>query len=121
MKWHIPKSRGREYAKISGDYNPIHLSPWLAKVFGFQRDIAHGFGVMAQAIDFSNALADVSDAAAVQVDVVFKGPIFLGSDVTIRQNIEQHPDRYDLYCNDNPRPNLCLSVTQLEEVGSHCR
>ena len=112
-EWHIPKSRGREYAKISGDYNPIHLSPWLAKMFGFQRDIAHGFGVMAQAIDFSNALADISDGNAVQVDVVFKGPIFLGSDVTLRQNIEQEADRYDLYCGDNSRPNLCLLVKKL--------
>ena len=110
--WHIPKHRGRAYAKISGDYNPIHLSPWLAKLFGFERDIAHGFGVMAQAIDFSNALADLNDGSAVQVDAVFKGPIFLGSDVTIRHNMEQHPDRYDLYCGDNPRPTLCLAVRQ---------
>lgn len=113
-RWYVPKSRGREYAKISGDYNPIHLSPWLAKMFGFKRDIAHGFGVMAQAIDYSNALADVSDGKAVQVDVVFKGPIFLGADVTIRQDIEQNTGRYDVYCGDNSRPNICLLVKKLE-------
>jgi acyl dehydratase len=114
-EWHIPKSRGREYAKISGDYNPIHMSPWAAKMFGFKRDIAHGFGVMAQAIDFSNAMADVDDGKAMQVDVVFKGPIFLGSDVSIRQNVVQDAQRYDVYCGENSRPNLCLAVKKLEK------
>lgn len=113
-EWHIPKSRGREYAKISGDYNPIHMSPWSAKMFGFKRDIAHGFGVMAQAIEFSNAMSDVSDGKAVQVDVVFKGPIFLGSDVSIRQNIQQDAERYDVYCGNNSRPNFCLAVKKIK-------
>lgn len=112
-EWHIPNSRGKAYAKICGDYNPIHMSPLAAKMFGFKRDIAHGFGVIAQAIDYSSALDDMSDGAAVQVDVVFKGPVFLGSDVTVRQNVEQDPNRYDVYCGDNSRPNICLSVKKL--------
>ena len=33
---------GRTYAKISGDYNPIHLWPVTAKLFGFDSAIAHG-------------------------------------------------------------------------------
>ena len=113
-KWHIPESRGREYAKISGDYNPIHMSPWAAKMFGFKRDIAHGFGVVAQAIEQSKALTKISTDDAIQMDVVFKGPVFLGSDVTIHQNISQHADRYDIYCGDNERPNICLSLKKLE-------
>ena len=116
-EWHIPTSRGKAYAKICGDYNPIHMSPLAAKMFGFKRDIAHGFGVMAQAIDYSNALENITDGPAIQVDVVFKGPVFLGSDVTIRRNFAQDPDRYDVYCGDNSRPNICLSVKRLEVRG----
>jgi hypothetical protein len=33
---------GRDYASISKDYNPIHLTPWLSKWFGFKRPIVHG-------------------------------------------------------------------------------
>ena len=36
------KGIGRRYASASGDYNPIHLSPWSAKLLGFRRAIAHG-------------------------------------------------------------------------------
>jgi acyl dehydratase len=113
-EWHIPTTRGKAYAKICGDYNPIHMSPLAAKAFGFKRDIAHGFGVMAQAIDYSKALGRVDEGKAVQVDVVFKGPVFLGSDVTIRQNVEQDPERYDVYCGDNSRPNICFSVKTID-------
>lgn len=112
-EWHIPTTRGKAYAKICGDYNPIHMSPLAAKLFGFKRDIAHGFGVMAQAIEYSKALADIEEGKTIQVDVVFKGPVFLGSDVTVRQNAEQDAERYDIYCGDNSRPNICLSVKTL--------
>lgn len=33
---------GRQYARISGDYNPIHLSPYTARLLGFKKAIAHG-------------------------------------------------------------------------------
>lgn len=33
---------GRRYAKVSGDYNPIHLYPYTAKLLGFKKAIAHG-------------------------------------------------------------------------------
>ncbi len=113
-EWHLPKNRGREYASISGDYNPIHMSSLAAKMFGFKRDIAHGFGVLAQAIEYSKVLSGIlEDGTAVQVDVVFKGPVFLDSDVSVRQNVDQGPDRYDVYCGDNSRPNLCLAVKKL--------
>lgn len=39
---------GRRYARVSGDYNPIHLAGWLARPFGFRRAIAHGVGTMAR-------------------------------------------------------------------------
>lgn len=41
------ESTGRKYARISGDYNPIHLYAWSAKLFGFKTSIAHGMNVLA--------------------------------------------------------------------------
>jgi acyl dehydratase len=109
--WHIPKNRGRQYARLSGDYNPIHVSALAARTFGFECDIAHGFGVLAQALEYSKRLGDAGvDGKAVQVDVAFKGPVFLGSDVSIRQNPDVSADRFDVYCDDNSKPSLCVAV-----------
>jgi hypothetical protein len=33
---------GRKYARVSGDFNPIHLTRWTAKFMGFRQAIAHG-------------------------------------------------------------------------------
>ena len=41
------ESTGRKYARISGDYNPIHLYAWSAKLLGFKTSIAHGMNVLA--------------------------------------------------------------------------
>jgi acyl dehydratase len=38
----LPGDLGRRYAAVSGDVNPIHLHPWLARALGFRRAIAHG-------------------------------------------------------------------------------
>ena len=40
--WTYEKSLIRRYAVLSGDYNPIHLSSWLARRLGFREAIAHG-------------------------------------------------------------------------------
>jgi hypothetical protein len=40
--WDFSSNLGRQYAKVSGDYNPIHLNKWLAKLFGFKQHIIHG-------------------------------------------------------------------------------
>ena len=112
VQWDIPESRGKTYAKISGDYNPIHISKWGAKLFGFKRDIAHGFGVLAQALDQLARVDHIPESEYPRtVDVVFKGPVYLGSHVSLKQNKAQDPDRFDVFCGDNPRPSFCVAVT----------
>lgn len=109
--WHVPNNRGKRYAKITGDYNPIHMSPLAAKLFGFKRDIAHGFGVLAEAIEYSGAIAQAGGLEkTLQVDVVFKGPVFLDSQVTVKQNKQQDANRFDVFCGNNPKPSICGAV-----------
>lgn len=70
-----PGDIGRQYGRVSGDMNPIHLHPWSAKAFGFPRAIAHGMWSKAR------CLATLEEAegplAEVSVDVQFKKPFFL--------------------------------------------
>jgi len=118
-QWHVPKDRGKKYAKISGDYNPIHISSLLAKLFGFKRDIAHGFGILAEAINHSSAKAAIDHAmtsgcasqeSRIQIDAVFKGPVYLDSDVNLKQGLANNEQRFDVYCGHNPKPSICVEV-----------
>ncbi|HET8656220.1 MAG TPA: MaoC/PaaZ C-terminal domain-containing protein [Longimicrobiaceae bacterium] len=42
-RWTLGGGAGRRYARASGDYNPIHLWRWSARLAGFDRPILHGF------------------------------------------------------------------------------
>lgn len=71
--WRLPSDLGRQYAAVSGDYNPIHLFPLTAKALGFNRQIAHGMWTLARSVaQLENLLPD-----AVRVDVAFRKPVFL--------------------------------------------
>lgn len=70
----------RRYARVSGDYNPIHLSHSLARLFGLKRAIAHGMWSLARC---AATLGPKCFASPCTLDVVFKAPIPLASEVTL--------------------------------------
>ncbi|WP_395599410.1 MaoC family dehydratase [Pseudomonas sp. A1437] len=78
--WKAPADIGRHYAKVSGDYNPIHLSAASAKLFGFPTAIAHGLWNKARTLA---ALADHLPKANFEVTVHFRKPVRLPSEVTL--------------------------------------
>ncbi|MHC8348607.1 MaoC family dehydratase [Pseudomonas sp. RT4P38] len=79
-RWKAPSDIGRQYAKVSGDYNPIHLSAVSAKLFGFPMAIAHGLWNKARTLA---ALSEHLPAANVEIAVQFRKPVRLPSEVTL--------------------------------------
>ena len=71
-----PESIGRQYARVSGDSNPIHMHALSARLFGFPRAIAHGMWTKAHAL----ALLEQQEGwknGAMRVGCQFKKPLFL--------------------------------------------
>jgi hypothetical protein len=52
--WQLSRSAGLDFAKLTGDFNPIHWIPAAARASGFPSVILHGFGTMARAIEGVN-------------------------------------------------------------------
>lgn len=78
--WRVDGRLIRAYAGASGDYNPIHLNPLLAKVFGFPRTIAHGMWSHARALAaLESRLPD-----AYRTRIEFKKPLLLPGTVAFR-------------------------------------
>ncbi|KTB61657.1 MaoC/PaaZ C-terminal domain-containing protein [Pseudomonas syringae] len=78
--WRAPPQIGRDYAKVSGDYNPIHLSAPSAKMFGFPRAIAHGMWLKARTLA---ALDEHLPASNVEISVQFQKAVRLPADVML--------------------------------------
>jgi acyl dehydratase len=71
--WTLGGDLGRRYASVSGDYNPIHVHPLTARLFGFRSAITHGMWTKARCL--AALESRLPDAFTVQV--AFKRPILL--------------------------------------------
>jgi hypothetical protein len=89
-RWQLAADLGRRYAAVSGDVNPIHLSPLAAKAFGFPRTIAHGMWTMARCM--AAVRSRTPDAATTQVQL--RRPVLLPGSVELRTH--QVPGGWDL-------------------------
>jgi acyl dehydratase len=84
---------GRQYASVSGDYNPVHLHPWLAKMFGYRRPIAHGWWLLARCL---GALSRDAGAGKLTVNARLLRPVFLPSTLAIASSVEGQEHRFSL-------------------------
>ncbi|MFI7210455.1 MaoC/PaaZ C-terminal domain-containing protein [Micromonospora maritima] len=76
-QWRVTPRVGTDYARVSGDHNPIHTSKLGARLFGFPRPIAHGMWSKARCL----AALESRLPEAYTVDVAFKLPVPLPSTV----------------------------------------
>lgn len=77
-RWYADSDIGRRYAKVCGDYNPIHLSAPSARMFGFPKAIAHGMWSKAMALA---ALRSHLPVAGFEFCVDFHKPVRLPCEV----------------------------------------
>ncbi|HEY0975673.1 MAG TPA: MaoC/PaaZ C-terminal domain-containing protein [Solimonas sp.] len=98
-----PADIGRRYAGVGRDYNPIHLSPLPAKLFGFKRHIAHGMWSLARCA----ALLEPTLGVAPRVlDVQFKQPLFLPGRVALKHRRDGSGIEYALLSRNSDKVHL---------------
>lgn len=85
--WQVPANTGRRYARSAGDINPIHLSMLSAKLLGFPRAIAHGMWLKARA---AAQLQEHLRSEHYSIDVAFKRPVLLPSEVRLAYSDGEH-------------------------------
>ena len=79
-RWQLPAQLGRDYARVSGDYNPIHLTMLSAQAFGFPRAIAHGMWTLARAASTLQPPKPLAEAA---ISAEFKLPMLLPGEASL--------------------------------------
>lgn len=92
--WTVSRDAGRRYAALSGDWNPIHLWPWTARLMGMRTPIIHGAHTLAQACALLQAKSG-RDIASVWCR--FRQPVPLGAHVALVA--DQAEGRFTALCN----------------------
>jgi hypothetical protein len=93
--WTLTPSSGRAYARVSGDWNPIHLTRWSARLMGLPAPIIHGMHSVARTCA---ALEAAAGRPVNAISVRFTAPLTLGSTAVLRTGSE--PGRYALWCGE---------------------
>ncbi|WP_076412496.1 MaoC/PaaZ C-terminal domain-containing protein [Shewanella sp. UCD-KL12] len=108
--WSLAEDLGRRYAKASGDYNLIHLHPVLSKRFGFDRVLAHGMWSKARCI--AQMMPQIGERPCT-VDVAFKLPLFMPSDVSFDSEQDEDNLVFELRDARGRRPHLSGQISFL--------
>jgi acyl dehydratase len=88
-------SAGLEYAKLTGDFNPIHWVPAYARASGFRSCILHGFATMSHAMEGLHRSLLSGDVNAIRMlDVQFTSPLLLPARVGL------YVKNHDIYVGD---------------------
>ncbi len=84
QQWKLGRNAGLDFAKLTGDFNPVHWIPQYAKAFGFKSTILHGFSTMARAYEgiVRTRLAGKTTAMK-ELDVRFTRPLVLPARVAL--------------------------------------
>ncbi len=108
--WSLADDLGRKYAKASGDYNLIHLHPFLSKRFGFERVLAHGMWSKARCI--AQMMPQIGERPC-KVDVAFKLPLFMPADVSFAVENSEDQLVFELRDVRGRRPHLSGQISFL--------
>ena len=105
--WYLGDGIGFRFGLISGDTNGIHYSSRYARLFGFERDFAQPILVLTKCLD--SLLT--GDPPAFHLTAFMKGPVYYQSNAYLKGTVGEDRKRFDVYCEDNPKPSLCCELT----------
>lgn len=83
--WQLSATSGREYASVSGDWNPIHLWPWTARPMGLKAPIIQGMHTLGRSCA---ELERAGGRRVLRLDGRFRAPIELGARVALAADLE---------------------------------
>ncbi len=110
----FPLGIGRLYGRVSGDFNPIHLSRWTAKLMGFKQAIAHGMysKALCLSVVMKKEMEQRKGALAqtpMQFSTQFMQPIYLPTRCELNVN------------NDGEQINFSLTSKSRSKAREHLR
>lgn len=106
----IAENTGWRYARVSGDFNPIHLTARTAKMFGFKQAVAHGMWSMGRCL---GSAAPHLPAGRIQVDTQFKLPVYLPSQALARTWPVDNGVDISMSTPRGNRPHLAMQVRRI--------
>jgi acyl dehydratase len=92
-RWPLAATAGRDFALLTGDFNPIHWIPAAGRAAGFKGCILHGYASMARAWEGLTAQVYANDPGRLaSLEVKFTRPVPLPGEVRLFLTSRPSPD-----------------------------
>jgi acyl dehydratase len=98
--WRMPEHGRWRYGRLSGDFNPLHMSSWYARRLGYASAFAHPQRAIGQCLGHLGA----AHHAPMELDTWIKGPVFYGARVSLRSEPRAAEHLFALHVGDDTRP-----------------
>jgi acyl dehydratase len=120
MTLRVPSGTGRQYARVSGDYNPHHLSDVTARIIGFRQAMVHGMWSLARTRACLETVMTFPEQYS--VDASFKLPVYMPATLSVGSKQVTasnglHRIWFDLRDADTRKPHL-KGLVSLQRKGS---
>lgn len=109
-QWSVKSDIGRRYARVSGDFNLIHIHKVTAKLFGFNSAIAHGMWSKAHLLAQLN---EQLPQGPFKVSVKFKLPMLLPAQVQLQHKKVGEGVEFQLMDKTGEKPHLAGSIVSV--------
>lgn len=88
----VSQQDGQSFARLTGDYNPLHVDYDFAKKSQFKRNIVHGMMVAALFSTLVGMYCPGEYCLYISQTIKFKSPIFYGDTVSVRGTVINKSD-----------------------------
>ncbi|MGH8238444.1 MAG: MaoC family dehydratase, partial [Steroidobacteraceae bacterium] len=75
-----------DFARLSGDYNPLHVDPIYARRTPFGSTVVHGMHLLLKSLDSVSAL--LAGAAPLECSVTFSNPVSTGAGISLETQFD---------------------------------
>lgn len=116
--WVLDADAGIDFAKLTGDFNPIHWLAPAARAAGFSNTILHGFSTMARAFEGLKHHALRDDETLRALDVRFTNPLELPAEVGLYVDEDEAEDgEQGVFVGDGPGERAYMIGSGLRSKG----
>ncbi len=114
----VTQKQINQYARASGDYNPLHIDQEFASTTPYGKTLAHGMLILALLSEFMTQTFGTAWTSGGKLKVRFREPVFAGTQISFSGKLripihDSNEVTYELLCQDHNGTNCVTGEAHL--------
>lgn len=115
----IDLAQSQSFARLSGDFNPMHVDPVRARRTQYGSTVVHGMHLLLKALDDAVGRGLIRPRQIQQLSVLFNNPALTHAQVSLSFSVEEQPRRLRISGDNEGRTLFTATLTLDDDVDEH--